>query len=162
MTSITNRTFEELSIGDFCIREHTVTEKDLVLFAAVSGDLNPVHLDAEFAAQTPFKGQIAHGMFTGALISAALAMQLPGPGSIYLGQNLAFKKPVMMGDQLSVKLTIADKHPKKPVVTLDCTVTNQRDDVVASGEATVLAPTEKVTIETPELPNIAIEQAAEA
>ncbi len=159
MASITNRTFNELSIGDFCIREHTVTEKDLILFAAVSGDLNPVHLDAEFAANTPFKGQIAHGMFTGALISAALAMQLPGPGSIYLGQNLAFKKPVKIDDQLTVKLTIADKHPKKPVVTLDCTVTNQREEVVASGEATVLAPTEKVTIDTPDMPNVQIEQA---
>ena len=161
MASITNRTFDELSIGDFCIREHTVTEKDLILFAAVSGDLNPVHLDAAFAANTPFKGQIAHGMFTGALISAALAMQLPGPGSIYLGQNLAFKKPVKIDDQLTVKLTIADKHPKKPVVTLDCTVTNQKDEVVASGDATVLAPTEKVTIDTPDMPNVQIEQASE-
>ena len=156
MATITNRTFEELAIGDFCTREHTVTEKDLILFAAVSGDLNPVHLDAEFAATTPFESQIAHGMFTGGLISAALAMQLPGPGSIYLGQNLAFKKPVKINDHLTVKLTVANKHEKKPVVTLACSVTNQDDQEVASGEATVLAPTKSVTIETPALPEITI------
>merc|ERR1712000_181996 len=116
------------------------TEQDLILFAAVSGDHNPLHLDAAYAATTQFKGQIAHGMFTGALVSAALAMELPGPGTIYLGQNLSFRKPVMLGDQLIVRLEVTSKHDSKPVVTLACTVTNQDGKKVATGEATVMAP----------------------
>ncbi|MBE0483090.1 MAG: MaoC family dehydratase N-terminal domain-containing protein [Bacterioplanes sp.] len=154
MTTIQNRPFNDITIGDHCQRQHTVTEKDLVLFAAVSGDLNPVHLDAEYAATTPFKGQIAHGMFTGALISAALAMDLPGPGTVYLGQNLSFRKPVMIGDTLTVTLTVASKHDSKPIVTLTCEVTNQDDKVVATGEATVMAPTERLTVTVPTLPSI--------
>ena len=133
-----------------------VTEQDLILFAAVSGDHNPVHLDAEYAATTPFKGQIAHGMFTGALISAALAMNLPGPGTVYLGQNLSFRKPVMINDTLTVVLEVTSKHDSKPVVTLACTVTNQNDKVVATGEATVMAPTEKLTVNAPDLPAISL------
>lgn len=156
MESITNRTFGEIQIGERCERSHTVTEKDLILFAAVSGDHNPVHLDAEYAASTPFKGQIAHGMFTGALISAALAMDLPGPGTVYLGQNLSFRKPVMIGDALTVELTVASKHDSKPVVTLNCVVSNQDDKVVATGEATVMAPTEKMTVNAPDVPEVTV------
>lgn len=156
METVTNRPFSEINTGDRCERRHTVTAQDLQLFAAVSGDRNPVHLDAEYAATTPFKGQIAHGMFTGALISAALAMDLPGPGTVYLGQNLSFRKPVMIGDSLTVLLEVTNKHDSKPIVTLACTVTNQDDKVVATGEATVMAPTEKMTIPVPELPAITI------
>lgn len=156
MSTISNRTFEEIQLGDNCIRHHTVCEQDLILFATVSGDRNPVHLDPEFAATTPFKGQIAHGMFTGALISAALAMDLPGPGTIYLGQNLSFRKPVMIGDELTVELKVSAKHESKPVVTLECSVTNQHDKVVASGEATVMAPTEKMTVNAPKLPQVTL------
>lgn len=156
METVTNRTFDELSIGDRCERRHTVTERDLLLFAAVSGDRNPVHLDAAYAATTPFGGQIAHGMFTGALISAALAMDLPGPGTIYMGQNLSFRKPVKIGDELLVVLEVASKHESKPVVTLTCTVSNQDDKVVASGEATIMAPTEKMTVTVPALPAITL------
>jgi len=135
---------------------HQVTEQDLILFAAVSGDHNPVHLDAEYAATTPFKGQIAHGMFTGALISAALAMDLPGPGTVYLGQNLSFRKPVMINDKLTVVLEVTSKHESKPVVTLSCTVSNQDGKTVATGEATVMAPTEKLTVNAPDLPAISL------
>ncbi len=156
METITNRPFDEIAVGDSCQRKHTVTAQDLILFAAASGDHNPVHLDAEYAATTMFKGQIAHGMFTGALISAALAMDLPGPGTIYLGQNLSFRKPVMIGDELTVELTVSSKHDSKPVVTLDCKVSNQNGKVVASGEASVMAPTEKMTIKAPKLPEIHI------
>jgi len=156
METITNRTFDELVIGDRCERMHQVTEQDLILFAAVSGDHNPVHLDAEYAATTPFKGQIAHGMFTGALISAALAMDLPGPGTVYLGQNLSFRKPVMINDKLTVVLEVTSKHENKPVVTLSCTVSNQDGKTVATGEATVMAPTEKLTVNAPDLPAISL------
>ena len=156
METITNRPFAEIAVGDSCQRKHTVSRQDLILFATVSGDHNPVHLDAEYAATTPFKGQIAHGMFTGALISAALAMDLPGPGTVYRGQSLSFRKPVMIGDELLVELTVSSKHDSKPIVTLECSVSNQHGKVVASGEATVMAPTEKMTINAPKLPEIHI------
>lgn len=147
MTRISNRPFNTINIDDFCERKHTVSEDDLVLFAKASGDLNPLHLDAEYAATTPFKQRIAHGMFTGGLISAALAMDLPGPGTIYLSQDLQFKRPVCIGDILTVRLTAIEKHADKPIVTLQCIVTNQDDKPVVTGTAKVMAPTVSMTIE---------------
>ena len=147
MTQISNRPFNTIKIGDFCNRKHTVSEEDLLLFARASGDLNPLHLDAEYAATTPFKQRIAHGMFTGGLISAALAMDLPGPGTIYLSQDLQFKRPVCIGDQLTVILTAIEKHEEKPIVTLSCEVTNQDGKAVVIGTAKVMAPTKSMTVE---------------
>ena len=147
MTQISNRPFNTIKIGDFCNRKHTVSEEDLLLFARASGDLNPLHLDAEYAATTPFKQRIAHGMFTGGLISAALAMDLPGPGTIYLSQDLQFKRPVCIGDQLTVILTAIEKHEEKPIVTLSCEVTNQDGKAVVLGTAKVMAPTKSMTVE---------------
>lgn len=151
MTTISNRPFDTIKIGDFCDRKHTVSEDDLLLFARASGDLNPLHLDEEYAATTPFKQRIAHGMFTGGLISAALAMDLPGPGTIYLSQDLQFKRPVCIGDQLSVVLTAIEKHSEKPIVTLSCEVTNQDGKAVVIGTAKVMAPTKNMTVEAAEL-----------
>lgn len=151
MSQITNRPFDSINIGDFCNRKHTVTEEDLLLFARASGDLNPLHLDHEYAATTPFKQRIAHGMFTGGLISAALAMDLPGPGTIYLSQDLQFKRPVCIGDQLSVVLTAIEKHTEKPIVTLSCEVINQDGKAVVLGTAKVMAPTQSMTIEAADL-----------
>lgn len=156
MTQVRNFPYDTLEVGQQARLQRTVEERDIQLFAAVSGDRNPVHLDAAYAATTPFKGQIAHGMFTGALISAALAMDLPGPGTVYLGQNLSFRKPVMIGDELTVILEVTAKHESKPIVTLGCTVTNQDGKIVATGEATVMAPTEKMTVPVPALPPIRI------
>lgn len=156
MEIITNRTFDDLAIGDSCERSHQIVERDLQLFAAVSGDHNPIHLDPDYAATTQFKGRIAHGMYSGALISAALAMELPGPGTVYLGQNLTFKRPIMIGDTVTVKLTVKEKIEKKSIVVLDCTLTNQDNKVVVVGEATVMAPTEKHSVNMPELPNITL------
>ena len=101
MSKLTNHTFDELEIGQTASYSKTCTEEDILLFAKVSGDVNPVHLDEEFASNTQFGKRIAHGMYTGALISAALALNLPGPGSIYLGQNLKFRAPVRIGDELT-------------------------------------------------------------
>jgi len=154
MTIISNRPFDSINIGDFCDRKHTVSEEDLLLFARASGDLNPLHLDAEYAATTPFKQRIAHGMFTGGLISAALAMDLPGPGTIYLSQDLQFKRPVCIGDQLSVVLTAIEKHQEKPIVTLSCEVTNQDGKAVVTGTAKVMAPTKSMTVEAAEIDNL--------
>lgn len=155
MSTLENRPYDTLSLGDSATFEKTLTEKELVLFAAVSGDVNPLHLDAEFAKTTMFGEQIAHGMWSGSLISAALATTLPGPGTIYMGQDLSFRRPVKLGDTLTVQLTVKEKKEKN-VVILDCLVTNQKDEKVVLGTATVIAPTEKAILEAPTLPKITI------
>lgn len=156
MATLTNFTFDEISIGQTATYGKTLTERDIVLFAEVSGDVNPVHLDAEFAAGTMFKERIAHGMWTGALVSAALALELPGPGTIYLGQNLSFRAPVKLGDAITVTLTVTDKKPERKAVTINCEVANQHGKTVAKGTAEVMAPSEKLTIEAPTLPAITV------
>lgn len=153
---LSNFVYEDLEIGTSSEFKKTLTEKELVLFAAVSGDVNPVHLDAEFAKKSMFGERIAHGLWSGSLISAALATQLPGPGTIYLSQDLNFKRPVKLGDTLTVKLSVASKDDEKKRVTLDCVVVNQDDKEVVTGVAKVIPPTEKMQIEAPELPNISI------
>lgn len=125
------------------------------LFAAVSGDNNPVHLDAAFAAETLFKERIAHGMFSGALISAAIACELPGPGTIYLGQQLRFTRPVKLGDTLSVELEVLEKLPKGRV-RLATRVFNQNAEQVVDGEAEVLAPRAAQTVSMPAMPQVTI------
>ena len=155
MSKLENRTYDDLTVGDKAHVNHSVSERDLTLFAAVSGDVNPVHLDEAFAAATPFKGRIAHGMFSGALISAAIACELPGPGSIYIGQELSFMRPVRLGDSLRVELEILEKLPKNRV-KIATRVFNQDDKQVVDGVATVMAPTEKVSIEKPELPTVQV------
>lgn len=148
---ISNRTFDQIAIGDSVSISRLVTDREIQLFAAVSGDHNPVHLDPEFAAGTQFGECIAHGMLTGAFISAAIAMELPGPGSIYLGQSIEFRAPVKLGDTVTINLEVTGKHERKPWVTIGCTVTNQDGKTVARGEASVMAPTEpqNVTIVPP-------------
>jgi acyl dehydratase len=118
--------------------------------------VNPVHLDAEFAATTQFKECIAHGMLSGAIISAAIAMELPGPGTIYLGQSLRFCLPVKPGDTITVKLEVIDKKDKRGFVTLDCRVFNQDEKLVVTGTADVMAPKEKLLLERPALPRVRI------
>lgn len=155
MRRVTNTSYDALQIGQKAQFEKHVTEHDIQLFAAVSGDTNPVHLDAEFAAQTVFKERIAHGMFSGALISAALACQLPGPGTIYLGQNLKFTRPVKLGDTLSVCLEVLEKLPKGRV-RLATHVFNQHGEQVVDGEAEVIAPRTEQTLDMPEVPTVQI------
>ena len=143
---ISNVTFDEIAIGDTATYTRLITNQEVEAFAAISGDHNPLHLDPDYAATTPFGECIAHGMLTGALISAAIAMQLPGPGSVYLNQSLQFRAPVLLGDTLTVTLEVTEKHGKRPWVTLSCTVENQDGKAVAKGEAQVAAPTEKETV----------------
>ncbi len=152
-----NITYDELQVGDSATFSRTLAEDELVLFAAMSGDVNPVHLDAEFAASTPFKERIAHGMWSGSLISAALATVLPGPGTIYLEQNLAFKRPVKVQDTLTVNLTVLAKEAKNRVL-IGCDVRNQNGQKVVTGEARVMAPTQSLTLPRPTLPRITIER----
>lgn len=143
---ISNITFEDINLGDSTTYTRLITNQEVEAFAAISGDHNPLHLDPEYAATTAFGECIAHGMLTGALISAAIAMQLPGPGSVYLSQSLQFKSPVFLGDTLTVTLTVIDKHAKRPWITLQCQVDNQDGKAVAKGEAQVVAPTKQETV----------------
>jgi acyl dehydratase len=143
---ITNLIFDEIAVGDQATYTRLITNREVEAFAAISGDHNPLHLDPDYAATTPFGECIAHGMLTGALISAAIAMELPGPGSVYLNQSIQFKAPVLLGDTLTVTLTVTEKHGKRPWITLRCDVTNQDGKSVAKGEAQVAAPTETQTV----------------
>jgi acyl dehydratase len=156
MQYLENFTFDELSIGDKASTERTLVEKDLVLFAAASGDVNPIHLDADYAAKTPFKQRIAHGIWSGSLISATIATVMPGPGSVYLGQSLKFLRPVCLGDTLKIELEVISKNERKKSIEMQCTVVNQDGKAVVKGIADVLAPTEKQKIERPQLPEISL------
>ena len=156
MTQISNFTYDEIEIGQTARWSKQVQEQDVQLFAVVSGDVNPVHLDAGFAAETQFAERIAHGMLSGAIISAALAMQLPGPGTIYLGQSLRFRLPVKIGDTISVVLEVLEKTARRRMVTLDCKVFNQDDKLVVSGTAEVMAPEEKLVVARPPVPDVRI------
>lgn len=156
MEMLENVTYDELQVGQTAQITHQVSERDLLLFAAVSGDVNPVHLDEQFAAATPFKGRIAHGMFSGALISAAIACKLPGPGSIYIGQELSFMRPVRLQDEIRVELEILEKLPKNRV-RIATRVFNQDGKQVVDGVATVMAPTEKTSLPRPTAPRVTID-----
>lgn len=151
---IENVTFDEMQIGQTAQRSRTLTQHDLLAFATVSGDTNPAHLDPEYADATMFRGVIAHGMWGGAMISAVLGTQLPGPGTIYLEQSLRFARPVRVGDTLTVTLTVRSKDEQKKRVELDCLMVNQKGETVIAGTAKVLAPTEKVRRPRYKLPKI--------
>jgi len=130
---------EDLRVGQTAVFAKTVTETDIVLFAGVTGDQNPVHLNEDFAAGTVFKGRVAHGMLSVGFISAAIGTRLPGPGSIYLSQNLRFRAPVRAGDTVTARVTVSEimLERKRAVLQTVCSV---RDTVVIEGEATVLVP----------------------
>ena len=151
---IENRTFDELQVGDTASLARTLTYKDIELFAIMSGDVNPAHVDEAFAQSDMFHKIIAHGMWGGALISTVLGTQLPGPGAIYLGQSLRFRRPVGLGDTITVAVKVTEKNPEKHRVTLECQATNQRGEVVISGTAEVIAPTEKVSRDRVTLPEV--------
>ena len=129
-----------LTIGDSASLTKTFSDEDVRAFAAISGDNNPVHLDDDYAATTQFKKRIAHGMLTAGLISAILGTQLPGEGTIYLGQTINFRAPVYLDDTITATVTVIKMHERKPIVTLETVCKNQDGVVVLDGEAVVLAP----------------------
>lgn len=131
------KTLEQLSVGDTVERSFPVSEADITAFAAVSHDHNPVHLDEAYAATTPFKTRIAHGMLSAAYISAVLGQELPGPGAVYVSQALRFKRPVRIGDTVVVKVTVAEITERTGKVTLS-TVALVNGKTVLDGEAEVL------------------------
>jgi 3-hydroxybutyryl-CoA dehydratase len=128
---------EDLETGMTAVYAKTVTEADIVMFAGISGDTNPVHLDALFAEQTPFKGRIAHGMLAASFISTVLGTKLPGPGCIYLGQSLKFRAPVKAGDTVTARVTVRDVNRDKKRITV-ATVCTVGDTVVIDGEAQLM------------------------
>jgi 3-hydroxybutyryl-CoA dehydratase len=131
--------FEQLQVGQTASLAKTITDADILLFAAVSMDTNPVHLDAEAAKESVFKERVAHGMLAAGLISAVLGTRLPGPGTVYLGQTLRFRAPVKIGDTVTATVEVAELKPGKNRVTLKtvCTVAGKP---VIEGEAVVIAP----------------------
>jgi 3-hydroxybutyryl-CoA dehydratase len=130
---------DELTVGMSAEHTKTVTEADVVLFAGITGDFNPVHVDEVTASASAFGGRIAHGMLSAGLISAAIAMKLPGAGTIYLAQSLRFTKPVRIGDTVTARVEVAELLPKRRVRLLTV-CRNQRGETVLDGEATVLVP----------------------
>ena len=130
---------DELAVGQTASFSKTVTEADIVLFAGISGDTNPVHLDEQYAGQTVFRGRIAHGLLSASLLSAVLGTKLPGPGCIYLNQTLAFKAPVRIGDTVTARVTVREILADKNRVVLE-TVCHVGNKLVLEGEATVMVP----------------------
>ena len=130
---------EDLTVGQTAVFAKTVTEVDIVLFAGITGDTNPAHLNEEYAAASMFKGRIAHGMLAAGFISAVLGTKLPGPGTIYLSQSLKFKAPVRIGDMVVARVTISAIVPEKRRVTMTTTA-SVGSTVVVEGEAVVMAP----------------------
>ncbi|MEG8220659.1 hypothetical protein sphantq_00577 [Sphingobium sp. AntQ-1] len=153
---IENRTFDEIAVGDTASITRTLREEDIQLFALVSGDVNPAHLDADYAATDLFHRVIAHGMWGGGLISAVLGTELPGPGAIYLSQSLRFTRPVGLGDAITTSVTVTEKRSEHHVLLLDCRCVNQNGDEVITGQAEVRAPTEKIRLPRIALPDVRI------
>ena len=137
MNALGGYDFEDLSVGMTATFGKTITEADIVLFAAASGDNNAMHINEEYAQTTPFMGRIAHGMLSASVISAAIAGRLPGPGTVYLGQNLQFRAPVRPGDTVEATITVAELNEARRRITLktECRVAGK---TVITGEALVM------------------------
>ena len=153
-----NRTFDELQPGDTEAITRLVGHDDIDLFAAISGDQNPVPLDAAFTKTGPLGHGVAHGIWTAALISAVLGTRLPGPGTIYLGQDLLFLKPVAPGDTITATVAVKEKQPQKRIVLLDTVCTNRDGETVLKGTATVIAPETRVEWPRTRLPDASLRQ----
>lgn len=136
------RTMAELKVGDFAEHTKTISESDVYLFAGITGDLNPAHINAVEAEKGMFKGRIAHGMLSAGLVSAVLGMQLPGPGTIYMSQTLKFTAPVRFGDTITARAEVIDRNVDRNRITLKTTCTNQAGKVVLDGEALAMPPKE--------------------
>lgn len=134
------KTIEELAIGQFAQFSKTISESDVYLYAGITGDFNPAHIDQAYAEKTRFRTRIAHGMLTAGFISNLLGTQLPGPGTIYLQQNLNFKAPVVIGDTVTATLEVVEILLEKKRVRLKTVCTNQEGTVVLDGEAIVSPP----------------------
>jgi 3-hydroxybutyryl-CoA dehydratase len=137
---VKGKTIQELQVGQSARFSKTVTEADVYLFAGISGDLNPAHVDEEFAKKTFFKTRIAHGMLTASFISTIIGTMLPGPGSIYIRQEVNFLKPVQIGDTVTAVAEVAEVMTDSKRVRLKTFCTNQRGEIVLDGQAIVSPP----------------------
>ncbi len=134
------KTIKEIKLGDIASFQKTISESDVYLFAGITGDLNPAHVNDVIASKTMFKGRIAHGMLVSSFISTVLGMHLPGPGTIYLGQTLKFLAPVKFGDTITAKAEVTEIITEKNRIVLKTTCTNQDGKIVVDGTATVMPP----------------------
>ena len=151
-----NVTFDELTLGRKATLVRTLTQNDINLFAAMSGDVNPAHMDPNYAQSDIFHGVVGHGMWSGALISTLLGTVLPGPGTIYLEQDIKFKQPVRIGDELTLTIVVRDKDETTKIVNFDCTGINQNGDIIVEGLAKVIAPVKKLRVPRISLPHVEI------
>ncbi len=154
--TVENRTFDEIAIGESASLSKAIGREDIELYAAVSGDANPMHLDDAYAKTMRFHGVVAHGMLSAGLISNLLGNRLPGAGTIYLSQDLHFSAPVRAGDTIKVTVTAREKRPERHIVLFDCQCVNQEGHTVLSGTAEVAAPTEKLRAPAHELPQVQV------
>lgn len=150
-----NKTFDEIQVGQSASLERVLSSEDIWLFASMSGDLNPLVADAEFAAQGRFHEVVAHGLWSGSLISTLLGTKLPGPGTIHVGQTFRFLRPVAVGDKVTATLTVKEKGERNHVKFF-CVVKNQDEDVVMDGEAEAIAPQDKIIRDAVHLPSITL------
>ena len=134
------KTIDTIQVGDFATFTKTISESDVYMYAGISGDFNPAHINAVEAEKGIFKERIAHGMLTASLISTVLGTQLPGPGTIYLSQDLSFKKPVKFGDTIEAKVEVIERIEEKNRLILRTTCTNQYGEIVIDGKAMVMPP----------------------
>lgn len=155
MRVLENITYDELQENDYATFTKTLSEDSLVLFAAGSEHITLNGFDAESVHKAVYREDIGYGMWASSLISNAFSKVMPGPGSIYLEQDLKFTRPVQLGDTLTVKLTVKEKLANNRIIFL-CDVHNQEGDPVVSGEATIIAPTEKISLEQETLPRVNI------
>ncbi|MDD2408856.1 MAG: MaoC/PaaZ C-terminal domain-containing protein, partial [Tepidiphilus sp.] len=139
--TIENHPFDEIQIGQTAQMTRTLRPQDIPLFAAISGDVNPTHLDPEFAKKGPTHEVVGHSMWGGALFSALLGNQLPGPGTVYVRQDLRFHRPIAVGDTLTASVTVKEKNPQNHHVVFECLAVNQDGLKVIDGIAEVIAPT---------------------
>lgn len=130
--------FESIQTGDEAKLTRTLTEKDVQAFADLTGDNNPLHMDERYAGQTRFKNRVVHGMLTSSFLSTVIGTILPGPGALYLSQELNFKKPVMINDIIEAKVVVVQKIAAAKMLVLETTITNQHSQVVVEGKAKVM------------------------
>ena len=158
MDYIENRTFDEIKVGDSECLTRTLTSQDLYLFAAVSGDVNPTHVDEHYARHFLSGRLVGHSLWSGALISGVLGTQLPGPGTVYESQDLRFLRPVQVGDTVTATVTAREKRPDGRAIVFDCHCVNQHGEAVATGVAVVRAPAEHLRLPRPEPPEAAVQE----
>lgn len=155
---IQNHTFDEMAAGDLASIARKLSKKDIKLFAAITGDVNPAHLDEEYAKSDMFHKIVAHGMWSATFFSTLLGTKLPGPGTIYLAQTLNFTHPVSVGDTITATVRIVNKIPEKHIVEFECQCVNQDNVEVVNGMARVIAPTEKIKRKRIMLPQVLLKK----